>query len=190
MKFITLSSLVFMTCATAVYAADEHSTEHHQQTTAPNQTAPLTEAGNDIFGTIQEVIVNLNASPNTDWTKVDMPALKMHLFDMRDMTINIEVVSQKALHNGSEILIRPTDERARQAMERILSAHPAQLKKEAKWEMQVQKKGLQYLLTTTTDKPEEVSKIIGLGYIGLMAYGRHHQAHHFSLATGGNPHSH
>ncbi len=190
MKLITLLSVGFVTYTATVYAVEEHSTNHHKQMTAQNQTTLLTEAGNDIFGTIQEVITNLNANPHTDWTKVNITALKEHLLDMRDMTINVEVISKKALKNGSEILIRPTNKRARQAMKRVLSGHPAQLKNETSWQMKVQKNGLKYLLTTTTNKAKDVNKIIGLGYIGLMAYGSHHQPHHWSIATGNNPHSH
>ena len=44
-------------------------------------------------------------------------------------------------------------------------------------------------LTTTTENPGEVSKIRGLGYIGLMASGGHHQLHHWAMATGVNPHA-
>ncbi|SMN02217.1 hypothetical protein SPONN_618 [uncultured Candidatus Thioglobus sp.] len=187
MKLIILI-VGILTCASVVYAADEYSTEHQQM--IMQKESPLTEAGNDIFGTIQEVITNLNANLNTDWDKVNIEALKEHLLDMRDMTVNVEVINQNKLKNGSEILIRPTNKRSIQAMKRVLSAHPAQLKKETNWQMQVQKQGDKYLLITTTDKPTEVSKIIGLGYIGLMAHGSHHQPHHWSMATGNNPHSH
>lgn len=180
---------LFMTIS-VVYAAGEHSMTHHQQMTEQSQVLPLTEAGNDIFGTIQEVITNLNANTDTDWDKVNIEALKQHLLDMRDMTINVEVISQKRLKNGSEILIKPSNKRSIQAMKKVLSAHPEQLKKETNWQMRVQKQGDKYLLTTTTNKPIEVSKIVGLGYIGLMAYGNHHQPHHWSMATGNNPHSH
>lgn len=182
--------IVTLSYVSTVYATDEHSMEHHQQMATQNQALLLTEAGNDIFGTIQEVIANLNANPNTNWDKVNIGALREHLLDMRDMTINIEVISQDRLKNGSKILIRPTNIRSRQAMKRVLSAHPAQLKKETNWQMQVHKQEDKYLLITTTDKPKEVNKINGLGYIGLMAYGSHHQPHHWSMATGSNPHTH
>lgn len=177
---------IYISCA---YETDEHSFEYHEQITQ-QEVPSLTEAGNDIFATIQEVITKLNTDTNINWDEVNIEALREHLLDMRDMTINVEVISQNRLENGSEILIRPSTDRAKQAMERVLSAHPEQLKQEANWQMQVQKRGDKYLLTTVTEKPEEVNKIIGLGYIGLMAYGSHHQPHHWSMATGNNPHSH
>lgn len=188
MKLIILIGWTLWTCV--VYAADKHSMAHHQQMSEQPKTVLLTEAGNDIFATISEVIDNLNANPNTDWSKVNISALKEHLLDMRDMIINVEVVSQKEIKNGIEILIKPTNKRARAAMKRVLGAHPAQLKRETNWQMQVQKKWFRYKLTITTDKPAEVNQITALGYIGLIAYGNHHQHHHWLIATGNNPHSH
>jgi len=45
-----------------------------------------------------------------------------------------------------------------------------------------------YIITATTAKENEIDKVRGLGYIGLMAYGAHHQPHHWMMATGKNPH--
>lgn len=185
---IFITGLLF--CISAAYAENNHDMEHHQQMTMNKQVQPLIETGNDIFGTIQEVINKLNANPNTNWNKVNIEALKEHLLDMRDMTVNIEVISQNRVENGSEIVIKPMTKRSIQAMKRILSAHPKQLEKETNWKMTVQKQGDNYLLITTTNNPTEVSKIVGLGYIGIMAYGSHHQSHHWSMAIGKNPHSH
>ena len=42
------------------------SNNHHQMT----ENGPPTKPGNEIFGTIQEVIQKLEADPNTDWRKV------------------------------------------------------------------------------------------------------------------------
>ena len=36
----------------------------------------LTESGTDIFATIQEVIQKLTADPGTDWSKVNLEALR------------------------------------------------------------------------------------------------------------------
>jgi hypothetical protein len=39
-------------------------------------------------------------------------------------------------------------------------------------------------LTVTADDPREVAHIRGLGFIGIMASGAHHQAHHLAIARG------
>jgi len=50
-------------------------------------------------------------------------------------------------------------------------------------------------LITISETPKNEAKIRGLGYIGLMAYGLwlmaygdHHQRHHWAMATGKSPH--
>lgn len=156
----------------------------------PGQSNVLAEAGNDAFGTIQEVIKKLDNNLNTDWNKVDLEALRKHLQDMNDMTLNIEIISQTPIANGLEVTVQPTTKRASFALERVFAAHPAQLKIDTGWDMKVIKNNNQYTLITTSGNPKDISKIRGLGYIGLMAYGNHHQPHHWEIATGNNPHSH
>ena len=42
--------------------------------------------GQDAFGTIQEIVQILEADPNTDWSKVNIAALREHLIDMNEVT--------------------------------------------------------------------------------------------------------
>lgn len=37
-------------------------------------------------------------------------------------------------------------------------------------------------------KPEDLTKLRGLGFIGVMTLGAHHQAHHLAIAKGMSPH--
>ena len=148
----------------------------------------LTEAGNDIFGTIQEVINRLSDDPNTNWEEVNIEALRLHLLDMNDMTLNVEVLSYKPIKNGLETVVKATTPRANLALKRVFKAHPSQLKKETGWDMKVVEDNSQYILTISSMNHKEVSKIRALGYIGVMAYGSHHQPHHLSMAMGKNPH--
>ncbi|MDH3354784.1 MAG: hypothetical protein OEL79_06175 [Chromatiales bacterium] len=161
-------------------------TMHMQNSSAP---APLKEAGNDAFGTIQEVITQLNMDPTTDWSKVNIEALRLHLVDMQDMTINVTVLSQQPVSKGLKAIVKPTTARAMSALHRVFNAHPEQLKRDTGWLMKVREQDGTFILTITTNHPNEVNKIRGLGYIGLMAYGNHHQPHHWAMANGLNPHS-
>lgn len=174
---------------TVAFAEGNHSAMMNHEHKMEMSSRGLTEAGNDAFGTIQEVIAKLNNNPNTDWTKVNLEALRQHLLDMNDMTLNVEVVSQEPIRNGMKAIVRPTTARAALALERVFKAHPTMLKKETGWTMLIKKQNDQYILTTTSENPRDTSKIRGLGYIGLMAYGNHHQPHHWAMATGENPHA-
>jgi hypothetical protein len=57
--------------------------QHHQQMGSPIPTMP----GQAAFGAIQEIVRLLEADPNTDWSKVDLEALRQHLIDMNDVTL-------------------------------------------------------------------------------------------------------
>ena len=197
MKYSKLSLIGLLMLSYPVIAQNDHNNMDHQThmaqpgTTGENTQAMAvlpTEAGNDVFGTIQEIINLLNEDPSTDWKQVNIEALRLHLVDMQDMTINVNVVSQKAIPNGLIAVIEPTTPRAAGALARVMMAHPAQLEQETGWVMNIDKRGRRYALTITTENAQEVDKIRGLGYIGLMAYGAHHQPHHWSMATGHNPH--
>lgn len=165
----------------------QHMAMDHSSHMQSNQTT-LSEAGQDAFGTIQEVIRKLNSNPNTDWKNVHLEMLRQHLIDMNDMTLHVDVISQKPIKYGSEIVIKPTTQRSKLALKRILSAHPKQLKMETGWEMNAVQDAATYILKTTSNNQNDVDKIRGLGYIGLMSIGMHHQKHHWMMAIGKNPH--
>jgi hypothetical protein len=188
MKINMIIYSVLFIYGTVAFAADDHSAMMNHEHKADSSDKKLTEAGNDAFGTIQEVIRRLNSDPNTDWSKVNLEALRLHLLDMNDMTLNVEVISQKPIHNGLEAIVRPTTDRAALALKRVFNAHPTQFKNDTGWSMKVVKNNGQYTMIATSDNPKDATKIRGLGYIGLMAYGDHHQRHHWAMATGKNPH--
>lgn len=188
-KSLFILSLCY-TSINAIAADMDHSKMSHSamKITPTSHTLP-TEKGNDAFGTIQEVISLLGSDPTTDWSKVNLEALRLHLLDMEDMVSNVEVLSQKSISSGMVAVVKPTSKRAAKALKRIFMAHPQVLKSESGFEMNVKFINGQYTLTTTTSNPADVDKIRGLGYIGLMALGNHHQAHHYAMAKGLNPHS-
>jgi hypothetical protein len=195
MKILHASALLIIAVLIPVHAfgVDEHnqhssqSSKHHHHMAS---STPLTAAGNYAFLTIQEAIEKLDTDPNTDWTKVNMEALREHLVDMENFTINVDVLSQKPVKKGMVAVVRPTTKRSEASLERVFAAHPMQLKKEIGWDMLVEKKDDLFTVTVTTDKPSEVAKIRGLGYIGAMAMGAHHQLHHWGMVKGENPHQH
>jgi len=104
------------------------------------------------------------------------------------MTLNVNV-TQTRIDNGFKAVVTPTTSRAVRSVAKVLSAHPAQMKVETGWDMQVQNNNGVFTLTVTTNNVKDVAKIRGLGYIGVMAYGDHHQPHHWAMASGDNPHA-
>ncbi len=128
-------------------------------------STPLTMPGNEIFGTIQEVVQKLEADPKTDWSKVDLEALRQHLLDMKAFTEEVDVISKRPITNGVKIEVRPQTKRAVIALKHLFSMHPAMLKMEKGWDMEATQNGDQWTITCTTRESAEVEKIRALGYI-------------------------
>ncbi|MGA7666054.1 MAG: hypothetical protein WBW13_14615, partial [Pseudolabrys sp.] len=59
-----------------------HGGMHGQQSAA---TGTPTLPGQDAFGTIQEIVQTLQSDPKTDWSKVNIDALRQHLIDMNEV---------------------------------------------------------------------------------------------------------
>ena len=193
MHFRKLSlSIAAMTIVMPMASAHTHHANMNHAAMMGHNTAPtqvvLTESGTDPFATLQEVIDALESNTRTNWEKVNIEALRLHLVEMQDMTINVDV-KQQHIDNGFQAVVSPTTSNAVKSLTRVLSGHPAQMKAETGWDMQVQINNSVFTLTVTTDNAKDVAKIRGLGYIGVMAYGNHHQPHHWAMASGDNPHA-
>ncbi len=167
--------ILVLTCASAMVMAQQMQMAH---------STPLTMPGNDIFGTIQEVVQKLEADPKTDWSKVDLEALRQHLLDMKAFTEDVTVISKKPIEKGVEIEVHPETKRAIIALEHLFMMHPRMLKMEKGWDMQATQNGDKWTITCTTADTSEVEEIRALGYIGLLVEGAHHQLHHWMIATG------
>ena len=177
---------IFITAMATAFAAEQEHQHQHQHT---GVTTPLTEPGNDAFATIQEVVEKLLADPKTDWSRVNLEALRQHLIDMQNFTLNVEVTEQKPIDGGVTFTVKATMPGAEGSLDRLFNAHPAILKQESGWDMSARKnKDGSYTARVVGRSPQDVAKIRGLGYIGLVAFGKHHQAHHWQMATGSNPH--
>ena len=193
MRFMFSSLLVYATAfATAVFAADhEHQHQHQHSLVSVSAPTPLTAPGNDAFAAIQEVVEKLLADPKTDWSRVNLEALRQHLVDMHNFTVNVDVVSQNPIEQGVEFTVKPAVPGAAGSLARLFDAHPAILKQESGWNMSATKySDGSYTARVTGSSAADTAKIRGLGYIGLVAYGSHHQAHHWQMAIGADPHQH
>jgi hypothetical protein len=143
-----------------------------QQPTMPGQAA---------FGTIQEVVQILEADPATDWSKVNIAALREHLIDMNEVTLRA-VANQRLLDNGIEITVTG-EGRTLEAIKRMVPAHAHELG-QIGWNAATEDLPNGVKLTVTTTDPKQVPKLKGLGFMGIMVLGAHHQPHHLMMAKG------
>jgi hypothetical protein len=149
--------------------------------TAPTMRAP-TMPGQDAFGAVQEIVQILEADPKTDWSKVNLEALRQHLIDMNEVTLRAAAAVTET-DGGLSVAVTGSG-RTLAAIQRMVPAHAAELNGRNGWSVTATAAADGVLLTVTARDPKEAQHIRGLGFIGLMASGAHHQPHHLAMATG------
>ncbi|MEJ1931281.1 hypothetical protein WDZ92_13585 [Nostoc sp. NIES-2111] len=144
-----------------------------------------TQAGQAAFATIQEIVQILEADPATDWSKVDIEALRQHLIDMDNVTLRA-VVQSTPVEGGVRFTVTGTGE-VRDSIRRMVTAHAATMSGVGGWGYASAEVADGASLTVTVPA-QDIPKLKALGFIGVMTVGMHHQAHHLMLARGMDPH--
>ena len=141
--------------------------------------------GQDAFGAIQEIVRILEADPMTDWNKVDLERLRQHLIDMNDVTLRSEVKAT-AVPGGLSMDVTGTG-RTEQAIRRMVVPHTVALNSMSQWSARTEEIPGGLRLTVVAKNPDDaktIARIRGLGFIGLLVQGAHHQPHHLAMAKG------
>jgi TusA-related sulfurtransferase len=147
-----------------------------------------TMPGQDAFGAIQEIVQILDADPKTDWSKVDLEALRQHLIDMNEVTLRADA-APKEIDGGLEIAVTGTG-RTLVAIQRMIPAWAQSMNGHEGWSTKAASLPNGELLTVTATDPKEIQHIRGLGFIGPLVSGSHHQPHHLAIAKGEFDHEH
>ena len=150
-------------------------------------TAVLTEPGQGAFAALSEVVRVLDADPATDWSTVDLDALRDHLRDM-DRLVGDAVVRTRELADGLRASVTGNAETIA-TVRRMVPAHATELAKDGRWSVEATATDDGAELTVTSDDPATVARIKGLGFFGLMASQDHHREHHLMIALGRGPHA-
>jgi hypothetical protein len=137
--------------------------------------------GQDAFGAIEEVVQILESDPTTDWSKVNIAALREHLIDMNEVTLHA-AATERPLDNGVEIAVTG-ESRTIEAIKRMVPAHVNELVKIG-WNAKTEDLPNGVKLTVTTDDAKQAIKLKALGFMGIMVQGGHHQPHHLMIAKG------
>lgn len=145
-----------------------------------------TEAGQAAFAAIHEIVGMLVADPQTDWSKVNIEALRQHLIDMDNVTMRADVAAED-VPGGARFRVSGQGGVVG-AIRRMTLAHAAMMQGAGGWTYAARELPGGAELVVTAKDPADAVKIRALGYIGLMALGSHHQKHHLMIAKGENPH--
>ena len=155
--------------------AAAHDEMHGQITALP------TMPGQEAFGTIQEIVQILEADPTTDWSKVNISALREHLIDMNELALHA-AASERALDNGVGIAVTGQG-RTLDAIRRMVPAHVHELNRIG-WNAKTENLPNGVKLIVTSSDARQVTKLKALGFMGIMVQGAHHQRHHLQMAKG------
>jgi len=148
-------------------------------TTRPEQP------GQSAFATIQEIVEILEADPDTDWSKVDIDALRGHLIDMNNVTLAAAVTGEP-VDGGFRYSVTGSGA-VTGSIRRMVSAHAATMNGVGAWTFKAEDIPQGAVLTVHVPAKDAI-KLRGLGFLGVMTRGMHHQDHHLMIARGGNPH--
>lgn len=187
-RFVLAGSLFILSSSGAAFA--QTPPDHHPMHGAmmPMAATPGTPGamptlpGQDAFGAIQEIVGILEADPKTDWSKVDLEALRQHLIDMNEVTLRAEA-APKQIDGGLQIAVTGSG-RTLVAIQRMVPEWAEMAKGLNGWAVKVSALPNGELMTVTATNPKEVQHIRGLGFIGLLASGNWHQMHHLMMARG------
>jgi hypothetical protein len=185
--FFAAITLAIIVPATALGQTMDHTKMMHGKQAGMMMDGMLPqETGQSGFAAIQEIVAMLNANPATDWSKVDIEALRQHLIDMNNVTLGALV---SASQTGDSMRFEVTGEGAVQvSIKRMVIAHAATMNGVDGWAFAAEPTQTGAVLTVTPPDPASMTKLKALGFIGILTLGMHHQQHHWMLANGINPH--
>lgn len=182
-KLLWLAGLLALSSTVADAQAVEHATMDHAA--MQGQAEPL-EAGQSAYAALGETVRILLADPQTDWSAVDVDALRNHLVDMDDVTLRARVTKER-LSKGARFHVTGEGS-VSGSIQRMTRSHFAQPDFEKRWTMSVQPTASGADVTVVSANPSDATEIYGLGFFGILAMGEHHQPHHLMMARGGMRH--
>jgi len=175
MAFLLAAALVSASPASPAAQQDRHA---H----AAAVSGSPSEGGQAAFAAIGEAVALLKADPRTDWSQVNVDALREHLLDMDEVTLRARVVGTP-VPRGMRFHISG-EGRTRESIRRMvrMHAHAEDMGAAGRGAIADAPDGI--VLTLTAADESGAARIRALGLFGWLADGAHHQAHHLAIAAG------
>ena len=151
-------------------------------------SGPPPELGGEYaFATLAEIVALLRADPDTDWSAVDLPALREHLRDMSRVTLDADVESEPT-ERGATFRVTSDAPDVIRSIRRMTTDHARTMGDVAGWRLAVREIEGGVSVEAVGRDETTAAMVRALGFHGLLADGDHHRAHHWMLATGADPH--
>ena len=146
------------------------------------------ETGQSAFAAISEIVQILSKDPKTDWEKVNIQALRDHLRDMELVTTEASI-DIRIDGNSVEFIVFGAGD-VEQAVQRMTLAHAPMLQASSGWLVTAEPSKGGAIMRIAVKSDDDLARVRGLGFFGIMTIGAHHQAHHLEIALGNDPHHH
>lgn len=189
LRHATATAIAIAAAVLALPAAAGAQMDHAQHMNpAPGQAK---EAGQSAFAAIAEIVRILESDPKTDWSKVNLEALRQHLIDMDDVMLRATVATE-SVPGGARFTVTG-EGRVAGAISRMLTEHASMLDPLPEYKAVAASVANGVVLTVTAEKPNDMAiqtRIRGLGFPGLLVTGSHHTVHHLAVARGADMSSH
>lgn len=169
-------------------SAQQHDHAAHAGMEAASPSSPR-EAGQDVFAALREVIQRLELDPSTDWSKVNIGALRAHLVDMDNVMLRAEARATD-IPQGVRFDVTATDPAVVASIRRMVTAHARTDDGGVARRMEARELPQGASLTVTGAGPDELVRLRALGFFGLISQGDHHGPHHLAMASGAAGHDH
>jgi len=146
-------------------------------------------AGQDAYAAIAAIVAALEADSTTDWSKVNIEALRQHLIVMNEVTLRARS-AQTPVPGGARMDVTG-DGHVAESIRAMWHAHATMLGGMGPYRATVDDIPGGARVTVTATNPGDqktVAKIRGLGATGLLTLGNHHAQHHIALARGESMH--
>jgi hypothetical protein len=141
------------------------------------------EGGQAEFAAMGEVSNMLQADPKTDWSKVDLDALRAHLIDMDNVMMRARVVTTP-VPGGARFDISGDDDAVHRSIQHMVASHTAMTDGDGGRHEVSAPTAEGATMTVTGRGDTAAAEIRALGFFGLLTGGTHHQLHHLMMAKG------
>jgi len=180
-RLLASAAILLLAGGTFAVAQHHHSAMGAMSMPANDQNLPK-ESGQSAFGAISEIVDMLVADPNTDWSKVNVDALRNHLVDMNNVVVQAQVRTIP-LPGGARFEVSGEGPVVA-SIQRMMKSHAMMTDGMPDEVTTVQETPTGGVMTVISQSPNHVQMIRALGFFGELTRGTHHELHHLMMAKG------
>lgn len=188
-NLILVSSIALALSSANAWSAGEHNqhsrgmSHGHGESIDAGDTQLPSEGGQATFSALIEIVAMLEADPSTDWSQVDISALREHLLDMNHLILDTSATTDVTGDRQIRFDVLGSDASIA-SIHRMVPTHSRFVAQSRGWRIEPKLSDTGASVTITVDDDAELARLRALGFYGFMALESHHQAHHFQIVRG------